>query len=527
MSTENSKAKSRGWLALASLALALIAQGCFTSPNKLDVTTVQCQVADDCPAGYECKYPGRIGGCCKPNDLTCGTGIDASPSDIPGPISGLDAPVDAWQQTYDGALRDGAELAQNADAQDVPISMGNEVGQTQDGLSSLDTTDAPLPGTGGMGGAGVGGTSGTGGVPGSGGSASSAGGAPGSGGVVSSGGITASGGAVGSGGTVATGGMIGTGGLTGTGGATCQPKARDCTSSADNNCNGTPDNQETTYCACPLGQSRACQEHPGYDGVGICKAGSQTCAASADKTTSSWGTCTGAVGPSTEVCDAAGLDENCNGQSNEGCACVNGASIPCDCGPATTCTNGQKGICSVSKVTLYRDSDGDGYGDPARPAMVCPGTAGYVSNNDDCDDSNSAFKPGISVCATNSITRNWCVSGGGGVTNTEACDQGCYNGICRTDGTVGLPGYVTCGSFRCLTSDGCNAGGCGGSVACDGPSDCSTGDVCWTWNTRDGTTAACLGAGQGGDYVVCDPMANTCNCKLQELSPGISLYVCP
>jgi hypothetical protein len=218
-----------------------------------------------------------------------------------------------WQQTYDGALRDGAELAQNADAQDVPISMGNEVGQTQDGLSSLDTTDAPLPGTGGMGGAGVGGTSGTGGVPGSGGSASSAGGAPGSGGVVSSGGITASGGAVGSGGTVATGGMIGTGGLTGTGGATCQPKARDCTSSADNNCNGTPDNQETTYCACPLGQSRACQEHPGYDGVGICKAGSQTCAASADKTTSSWGTCTGAVGPSTEVCDAAGLDENCNG----------------------------------------------------------------------------------------------------------------------------------------------------------------------------------------------------------------------
>ena len=199
----------------------------------------------------------------------------------------------------------------------------------------------------------------------------------GSGGVIGSGGITASGGVVSSGG-VTTGGVFGTGGVPGTGGTACQAKPRDCTSPLDNDCNGTPDKQETNYCVCPVGQSRPCQEHPGYDGTGICKDGSQTCAASNDKTTSSWDSCGGAVAPATEVCDAAGLDENCNGQSNESCECVNGASVPCECGPATTCTDGKKGKCSVSKVTMYLDSDGDGYGNAARPALVCPATGAGV-----------------------------------------------------------------------------------------------------------------------------------------------------
>ena len=173
-------------------------------------------------------------------------------------------------------------------------------------LSSRDTTDVPLPGTGGAGGAGVDGANGAGGVPGSGGSSGFTGGALGSGGAVGSGGIVASGGVVASGGRTGTGGIVGTGGVVGTGGAvgtggttTCQPKARDCTSSLDNNCNGTPDSQETSYCACPVGQSRRCQEHAGYDGVGICKYGNQTCAASSDKTTSSWGDCTPARWPRT------------------------------------------------------------------------------------------------------------------------------------------------------------------------------------------------------------------------------------
>ena len=486
--------------------VCLTATACF---HSVDGTKVKCTNNDHCPNNFVCS-----GGKC----VGSSTSTDARSSET--------APVTADTKSVGSDVASGPDAEGVADASDLAL-------------------DLPLLGTGGVGGSGgtgvggsIGGAPGSGGVIGSGGAVPN-GGAPGTGGVLGSGGSTPSGGAVAtgginstggvasSGGISSTGGVLATGGIPGTGGTTCQPKPRDCTSALDNDCNGTPDKQETTFCACPVGEARPCQEHPGYDGTGICKAGSQTCAASADKTSSSWGTCSGAVGPGTEVCDAAGLDENCNGQSNEGCDCVNGASIPCDCGPATTCTNGKKGTCSVSKVTMYPDSDHDGYGNATKPAMVCPGTSGYVTNADDCDDGDATFKPGVSVCLSDT-QRRWCPTTGA-ISQTEPCDDGCFKGTgaCRNDGTVGLPGFVTCGSFRCRTSDGCNAGGCGGSVACDGPSDCSTGDVCWTWNTRDGTSAACLGAGQGGDYVVCDPMANTCNCKLQELSPGISLYVCP
>ena len=104
---------------------------------------------------------------------------------------------------------------------------------------------------------------------------------------------------------------------------------------------------------------------------------------------------------------------------------------------------------------MYQDSDGDGYGNPAQTALVCPGTAGYVSNADDCDDSNSAYYPGVSICST-VMQKSTCVSGGGGTPALQACDQGCINGACRSDGTIGVPGYVSCtNSSHCLAADGC------------------------------------------------------------------------
>lgn len=402
----------------------------------------------------------------------------------------------------------------------------------------------PAGGSGGSAGAiGMAGTGGPGGTVGSGGMA----GTGGPGGIIGSGGMAgvAPGGSLGRGGTVATGGFSGAGGVggaVGTGGS-CQAKSRDCTSPLDNNCNGTPDNQETTYCACSVGQSRACQEHPGYDGVGICKAGMQTCKASADKTTSSWDTCSGAVDRGVEVCDAAGLDENCNGQSNEGCACVNGTSVPCDCGPATTCTNGQKGTCSVTKVTLYLDADRDGFGNPAKPAQVCPGTAGYVTNGDDCDDNDANFKPGASNCAPDQVTKRTCVTGANGVAQTQSCDYGCINSGCRsaTDGMIGVPGYVSCtNSPRCAATGGCvmddPSGGCGTSgggfaVYCDGPNDCP-GQKCVLLYSRALNEAKCYAtqpsnAGDAQYYEVCDPLASTCQpplvCTKQD---RYTLYTC-
>jgi hypothetical protein len=91
-----------------------------------------------------------------------------------------------------------------------------------------------------------------------------------------------------------------------------EPAPRDCASTADKDCNGTIDAQETA-CQCTggvaPGTKRACNTHLGHDGLGLCKAGSQTCAPSGGG--SAWTTCSGDVGPTTEKCD--GLDHDCNG----------------------------------------------------------------------------------------------------------------------------------------------------------------------------------------------------------------------
>jgi hypothetical protein len=403
-------------LALAVL-FPILAFGCFTDP-KIDPTqTRHCKDDKSCPWGSIC---GTNGICCESAD---GKTCKALP-----PAGGLDAPaVDSYRSTgydvgydgtggapgWDGSMDTAADLALGG----PEVGTGGIPGTGGTGVidaPGADALDAPLTGTGGI--PGTGGVGGTGGKTGSGGGGGPTGGAPGSGGMI------------GSGGTVATGGVVGSGGITGTGGATCQPKPRDCTSSLDNNCNGTPDNQETTYCACIVGQPRACQEHPGYDGTGICKAGSQTCAASADKTTSSWGACSGAVGPSTRDCTSS-ADNDCNGtpDSQETAYCQCSAGKTQSCLPVGMCTAGSQ-TCAASSdktttgwgpctgytgpTTMYRDADGDGYGNPSQPAQVCPGTSGYVSNRDDCDDSNANFKPGTSICST-VIEKRTCLAGGG------------------------------------------------------------------------------------------------------------------
>ncbi len=67
-----------------------------------------------------------------------------------------------------------------------------------------------------------------------------------------------------------------------------------------------------------------------------------------------------------EICND--LDDNCNGIVDEG----------------------------LPYFTYYADADGDGYGNPGAPLLVCFTTppAGYVTDNTDCDDTNADINPG-------------------------------------------------------------------------------------------------------------------------------------
>jgi hypothetical protein len=70
-----------------------------------------------------------------------------------------------------------------------------------------------------------------------------------------------------------------------------------------------------------------------------------------------------------EVCD--GIDNDCNGYVDDDDATLD----------------------QSTRVLSYWDGDGDGYGDPSNLVSTCEIAVGYVDNNDDCDDLDSAINP--------------------------------------------------------------------------------------------------------------------------------------
>jgi hypothetical protein len=118
------------------------------------------------------------------------------------------------------------------------------------------------------------------------------------------------------------------------GAVTARP--RDCRSHLDNDCDGNADDDVDEFCTCTVGDTRACGEHEGLDGNGICTAGEQTCVTANNNGTSAFGSCTGSVGPAARDCRST-EDNDCNAEadsSESSCGCTIGEVLACSTHPS-------------------------------------------------------------------------------------------------------------------------------------------------------------------------------------------------
>jgi MYXO-CTERM domain-containing protein len=225
--------------------------------------------------------------------------------------------------------------------------------------------------------------------------------------------------------------------------AACQvlPRPDDCSCAEcggggkDWNCDGA-----IAQCgACVNGTTRGCYTGPaGTAGVGLCRAGLQTCVAL------NWSTCVGEVLPVPEVCNN-GVDENCNGLADDGppaCGdCVNGTTRPCYDGPAGTAG---VGICKAG-------------------TQLCAGLRWGT-----CGSGTPQTLPGTEICDGQDNDCNGLVDDG------AQCGPGfaCVNGVCVYDACG--PEIPCAEGYACVTGR-CQVAGCGSGAACQPGSTCSNG----------------------------------------------------
>jgi len=137
-----------------------------------------------------------------------------------------------------------------------------------------------------------------------------------------------------------------------------------------------------------------------------------------------------------EVCN--GVDDNCNGDIDSADAA----------------------IVSTTGVTWYQDFDGDGFGDPDNTTVSCDQPAGYVFNDEDCDDGRADINPDADeICDKvdqdcDDVIDNNPIDG---ATYYEDLDGDLYGDEdTLTTACAAPPGYVSAGStlYDCNDSDG-------------------------------------------------------------------------
>jgi len=202
----------------------------------------------------------------------------------------------------------------------------------------------------------------------------------------------------------------------------------------DDDCDGAAD--ESLSQVCYLGPAESLDPITGLP-MGECKTGVQSCSGG------NWGACVGQVTPAAECCgtwDPAtrtctgdigaagnGIDENCNGETDEICGCTDGASQYCYAGPSGTagvgpCLGGTQ-VCS-----------GDSWG--ACTGQVLP--VAEVCGNGIDDDCNGTTDDPL-VCSVCPSPPQSCYEGPEGTLGVGVCAAGertCSLGVFGTCGGV-------------------------------------------------------------------------------------------
>lgn len=247
---------------------------------------------------------------------------------------------------------------------------------------------------------------------------------------------------------------------------TCVPKlklAAEACNKLDDDCDGKIDEDADNNCY--PGATVGCEANDDgtFNCKGACKAGVQRCV------DGKLGVCEGSVVPTKEDCNAVGIDEDCNGNADDGCVCAGNGSRSCYSGAANTVG---VGICSAGTQRCEGGTWGACVGETTAQAEVCNG------RDDNCngriDDvvglgalCNVPMQQGICAVGTRQ-----CQAGAPAlqcVASNPKTDETCNEQDDDCDGTIdNVPAAslqmdpLHCGSCNraCSAGDKCCAGGC-------------------------------------------------------------------